>query len=99
PVRRRLFLTLGVAALVEGCTSAHVPARWHDPGSADLPGDSHPGDGVPTPSVDPSWQVPTPQKPTPGVCPTVPGIVQKPGGPQFYLPCSGTNIALTVDDG
>jgi peptidoglycan/xylan/chitin deacetylase (PgdA/CDA1 family) len=38
-------------------------------------------------------------RPTPGVCPTVPGIVQKPGGTQFYLPCEGTNIALTIDDG
>jgi peptidoglycan/xylan/chitin deacetylase (PgdA/CDA1 family) len=33
------------------------------------------------------------------VCPRVPGIVEKPGGPQFYLPCSGTDIALTIDDG
>jgi peptidoglycan/xylan/chitin deacetylase (PgdA/CDA1 family) len=34
-----------------------------------------------------------------GVCPTVPGLVDKPGGPQHYLPCNGTNIALTIDDG
>jgi peptidoglycan/xylan/chitin deacetylase (PgdA/CDA1 family) len=40
-----------------------------------------------------------PAKPTPGVCPAEPGIVQKHGGPQFYLPCRGTDIALTVDDG
>jgi len=33
------------------------------------------------------------------VCPTVPGVVQHPGGPQHYLPCSGTDIALTIDDG
>jgi peptidoglycan/xylan/chitin deacetylase (PgdA/CDA1 family) len=26
-------------------------------------------------------------------------VVQKPGGPQHYLPCQGTNIALTIDDG
>jgi len=25
--------------------------------------------------------------------------MQKPGGPQHYLPCHGTNIALTIDDG
>jgi peptidoglycan/xylan/chitin deacetylase (PgdA/CDA1 family) len=29
----------------------------------------------------------------------VPGVVQRPGGPQHYLPCQGTNIALTIDDG
>ena len=96
-VRRRLLLTLGAATLIEGCTPAH--ARWHIPSESELPGDSHPGEPVPTPSTNPSWQVPTPARPTPGVCPTQPGIVQKPGGPQFYLPCSGTNIALTIDDG
>jgi peptidoglycan/xylan/chitin deacetylase (PgdA/CDA1 family) len=26
-------------------------------------------------------------------------LVQSPGGPQHYLPCVGTNIALTIDDG
>jgi peptidoglycan/xylan/chitin deacetylase (PgdA/CDA1 family) len=29
----------------------------------------------------------------------VPGVVQRPGGPQHYLPCHGTDIALTIDDG
>jgi peptidoglycan/xylan/chitin deacetylase (PgdA/CDA1 family) len=43
--------------------------------------------------------VPPANQPTAGVCPTVPGIVQHRGGPQFYLPCSGTNIAMTIDDG
>jgi peptidoglycan/xylan/chitin deacetylase (PgdA/CDA1 family) len=38
-------------------------------------------------------------KPVAGMCPTVSGVVQKPGGPQHYLPCQGTDIALTVDDG
>jgi peptidoglycan/xylan/chitin deacetylase (PgdA/CDA1 family) len=33
------------------------------------------------------------------VCPTAAGIVQHRGGPEFYLPCTGTNIALTIDDG
>jgi peptidoglycan/xylan/chitin deacetylase (PgdA/CDA1 family) len=33
------------------------------------------------------------------VCPTVPGLVHQPDGPQHYLPCAGTNIALTIDDG
>jgi peptidoglycan-N-acetylglucosamine deacetylase len=45
------------------------------------------------------WQPPTPATPVAGVCPAVPGVVQKPGGPQHYLPCQGTNIALTIDDG
>ncbi|HKS99094.1 MAG TPA: polysaccharide deacetylase family protein [Rugosimonospora sp.] len=37
--------------------------------------------------------------PSPGVCVRVPGLVQRPGGPQYYLPCHGTDIALTIDDG
>ncbi len=43
--------------------------------------------------------MPAPATATPGVCPTVPGVVQHPGGPQHYLSCSGTDIALTIDDG
>jgi peptidoglycan/xylan/chitin deacetylase (PgdA/CDA1 family) len=29
----------------------------------------------------------------------VPGLDERPGGLQHYLPCQGTNIALTIDDG
>jgi peptidoglycan/xylan/chitin deacetylase (PgdA/CDA1 family) len=100
---RRVFLALGAVALLEGCAPDSVrhttPAASSPTG---LPGDSHPHQlrPEPSPTSDASaWQVPTPATPVSGVCPTVPGIVQKPGGPQFYLPCSGTNIALTIDDG
>ncbi len=100
PVRRRLLLALGALALLDGC--AHpATAAWHgSPTHSDLPGDSHPepSPSGPSPSPAPSWQVPTPATATPGVCPTVPGVVQHPGGPQHYLPCTGTNIALTIDD-
>jgi peptidoglycan/xylan/chitin deacetylase (PgdA/CDA1 family) len=37
--------------------------------------------------------------PSPGACPPVHGVTQHAGGPQYYLPCQGTQIALTVDDG
>jgi len=37
--------------------------------------------------------------PSPGVCPPGKGMAQHAGGPQFYLPCDGTQIALTIDDG
>jgi len=35
----------------------------------------------------------------PAACPTASGVQAKPGNPQQYLRCSGTNIALTIDDG
>src|SRR5438128_1381356 len=94
PVSRRVVLTLGVACLLAGCATDSGVATWR--GAGDLPGDSHtdePAASV-SPSLDPSWQVPAANQPTAGLCPTAAGIVQHPGGPQFYLPCSGTNIAL-----
>jgi peptidoglycan/xylan/chitin deacetylase (PgdA/CDA1 family) len=97
---------MGAVALLTGCADEKRP-EWRAAPAANLPGDSHPGsaspsaDGSPSPSGSPSkpptW--PTVAKPTPNVCPTVPGIVQTPGGPQHYLPCRGTDIALTIDDG
>jgi peptidoglycan/xylan/chitin deacetylase (PgdA/CDA1 family) len=100
---RRVFLALGAMALIEGCVSDGVPPAI---GKAPLPTGPPRGshtyepshDLMPTPDAS-AWQIPTPATPVPDVCPTVPGIVQRPGGPQFYLPCSGTNIALTIDDG
>jgi peptidoglycan/xylan/chitin deacetylase (PgdA/CDA1 family) len=100
PVRRRQLLVLGAVTLLAGC--AHPPATWWKalPGRSELPGDSHPGPPGPGPSPSRSpWQPARPATPTPGVCPGVPGIVQHPGGPQHYVPCRGTDIALTVDDG
>ena len=108
PVRRRQLLTLGAAALLAGCSgdgTREGDARWNAaPASSNVPGDSHSGPPTPTPAGTPSpsptpWQIPTPATPTPGVCPGTPGVVQHPGGPQHYLPCSGTDIALTIDDG
>jgi peptidoglycan/xylan/chitin deacetylase (PgdA/CDA1 family) len=89
-VSRRFVLALGAAALLTGCA----------------PEDSGRSDGGhvlarPSPSVSmsPAWQPPPANPPVAGVCPTVPGIVDKPGAPQHYLPCHGTDIALTIDDG
>jgi peptidoglycan-N-acetylglucosamine deacetylase len=97
-----MLLALGAVALLDGCTHP-AAAHWHAAhAGTDLPGDSHAEPATPTPSPSAPaapWHVPTPATPTPGVCPTVPGVVQHPGGPQHYLPCSGTSIALTIDDG
>jgi peptidoglycan/xylan/chitin deacetylase (PgdA/CDA1 family) len=46
----------------------------------------------------PGW-VPEVAAPVPGVCPISPDVLKKPGNPLQYLPCEGTNIALTIDDG
>jgi peptidoglycan/xylan/chitin deacetylase (PgdA/CDA1 family) len=45
-----------------------------------------------------AW-VPEVATPVPGVCLTSPDVLSKAGNPLQYLPCEGTNIALTVDDG
>src|SRR5690349_13149763 len=95
PFARRAFLTLGAAALLSGCAtpsptpSASPPRPRADPTPAPAP--------ARTPSTS-DWP-PTPRTPTPGVCPTLPDVLAKPGNPQQYLPCEGTNIALTIDDG
>jgi peptidoglycan-N-acetylglucosamine deacetylase len=100
PVTRRLLLTVGALTFLGGCAHPAAAARHATPTSSALPGDSHPDPATPSPTPTASpWQVPTPATPTPGDCPTVPGIVDRPGGPQHYLPCQGTNIALTIDDG
>jgi peptidoglycan/xylan/chitin deacetylase (PgdA/CDA1 family) len=88
-VRRRVLLAFGALALLGGCAE---PQKAKAAADAASPGPSP--ESAPTP-----WPVPTPHPAVPGVCPTAPGIVDKPGGQQHYLPCSGTNIALTIDDG
>lgn len=111
---RRLLLALGGAALVSGCTTDQVSTAGRDstagagqPGSdmSTVPGDSHPGEPA-DPASPPATPSPgslgppaTVAKPVPDVCPPVPGVKEKLGGPQHYLPCHGTNIALTIDDG
>lgn len=105
PVHRRLLLTLGAAAFLGAC-SASPPARPRaaTASPSGIPGDSHPqpsgATGTPTPGTAPSpWRPPAVPKATPDGCLRIPGIVQRPGGPQHYLPCNGTDIALTIDDG
>jgi len=46
------------------------------------------------PSPTPAFPIPEVARPTPGVCPSAGA-----GLPQHHLPCTGTDIALTVDDG
>ena len=46
------------------------------------------------PSPTPAFPIPEVARPTPGVCPSAGA-----GSPQHHLACSGTDIALTVDDG
>jgi peptidoglycan/xylan/chitin deacetylase (PgdA/CDA1 family) len=94
--RRSLLLALGGVGLLAACGDDH--ATWH---GGDLPGDSRPDESG-SPDVGDSASplvVPPANKPTPGVCPPPQGVTQKPGGPQYALPCHGTDIALTVDDG
>lgn len=89
-VSRRTLLTLGAATLLGGCssTSGRTTTIASPPTSA-----------TPSAEATPSWPVPTLRQPQPGACPTAPGITDFPGKQQHYLPCSGTSIALTIDDG
>jgi peptidoglycan/xylan/chitin deacetylase (PgdA/CDA1 family) len=105
PIRlsRRLLLTLGGAAFVAACNPGGEAATWRDPAASAAPVDAFPTP-TPTTTARPTtptkpWIPATPVKPIPGVCPHLPGVVDQPGGPQHYLPCHGTNIALTIDDG
>ena len=90
------------AAFVAACNPGREAATWRDP-AAPAPVNAYP---TPTPTsaqrpITPPtpWVPATPVKPVPGVCPHISGIVDQPGGPQHYLPCHGTDIALTLDDG
>ncbi|GAA3453970.1 polysaccharide deacetylase family protein [Dactylosporangium matsuzakiense] len=91
--RRSLLLALGGVGLLAACGDGR--AAWHD--GQGIPGDSRPGEGgSPDPSAS-ALDIPPANPPTPGVCPTPGGLGPK--GPQYTLPCHGTDIALTVDDG
>src|SRR3569833_26867 len=94
--RRSMLLALGGVALLAGC-GQDEPAHGLWQQSPGLPGDSHPG-------AEPSLSAPDTlakaNPPAGGVCPAIPGAgTAHPGGPQYYLPCQGTQIALPVDDG
>ncbi|GAA4263685.1 hypothetical protein GCM10022255_110470 [Dactylosporangium darangshiense] len=92
--RRSVLLALGGASLLAGCGDDN--AAWHAGG--ELPDDSHSGD-VASPDPAPSV-IPSVAPPTPGRCPPIAGAgTPRRGGPQYYLPCKGTQIALTIDDG
>jgi peptidoglycan-N-acetylglucosamine deacetylase len=109
---RRVLLSLGAMSLTAGCT--HVDGIWQPaaqpndgpmPSDSPMQGDSHPSPGPPTPASSPSpsptppWTPPAMSRPAPGHCPILDGITQHPDGPQHYVPCHGTDIGLTIDDG
>ena len=106
-VGRRLMLALGGAALLSGCASSagDTNSESSPPSPSDLstvPGDSHPDAPADTPSTTATgtpWQPAPVPRPVPGVCTPVTGLKETAGGAQHYLPCHGTNIALTIDDG
>jgi len=92
--RRAVLIALGGVSLLAACGSP-TTAVWH--ASGELPGDSHPGD---TGSAEPAPSDVPVAPPIPGQCPPIQGAgVPHHGGPQYYLPCHGTQIALTIDDG
>src|SRR5215475_4923693 len=101
---RRVLLTLGAVSLTAACshTAAHAGAPVARPSTTEIPGDSHQLPH-PTPSPTPRptrpWKPPTVAKPVAGHCPVIDGVVQRTGGPQHYVPCHGTDIGLTIDDG
>jgi peptidoglycan/xylan/chitin deacetylase (PgdA/CDA1 family) len=86
-----MVLALGGVAFLAGC-GADDRAHGAWPQQQDPPVDQHPPAEVPAgPGANP---------PAAGVCPAIPGAgTPHPGGPQYYLPCQGTEISLTIDDG
>ncbi|MEU7875213.1 polysaccharide deacetylase family protein [Dactylosporangium sp. NPDC049140] len=81
---------LGAASLLSGCAGGSG-SSWHAGAAGAVP--------APTPSVDPSWVIPAVKPPVPDTCPVTSAGAQHAGGPQLYLPCHGTDVALTIDDG
>ncbi len=98
PLARRTLFTLGAASLLAGCAATATPKPAAAP-SPTAGGTSPLPDASPSPSTPPSWRPPAPNKPLPGVCPSNADVLHKPGNPLQYLPCNGTDIALTIDDG
>ena len=102
---RRVLLTLGAASLTEACTRSALAVPvvpLPRPSEPEIPGDSHPqphGTPSPTPTPAKPWKPPTVAKPAAGHCPVINDVIPRPGGPQHYVPCHGTNIGLTIDDG
>ena len=104
PIARRVVLTTGTLAFLQACSHPTPPTPTAGPGRGSRRGDAPHGipPSPPPPSPPPipePWQPVTPTRPAPGVCPIIEGAVQNAGGPQHYVACQGTNIALTIDDG
>ena len=90
-VGRRALLTLGAAVLVTGCApTGSGTSRSAPPGG---------GSGsAPATSAGAASAGTTSAGTTGSVCPTAADVIPKPHTEQ-YLPCSGKDIALTIDDG
>jgi peptidoglycan/xylan/chitin deacetylase (PgdA/CDA1 family) len=97
PIARRTLLVLGAAVLVSGC----APGDDGKPSAAPTTGartsaSPSPSSPVVSPTSSPS---PTaPGRTTAAACPKASDVIPKPGTLQ-YLPCTGKDIALTIDDG
>ena len=104
---RRVLLTLGAVSLTEACSDPAARSIFpqpHPSAEPEIRGDSHPlphptASPTPTPKPTKPWKPPAVAKPVPGHCPVLNDVVQHPGGAQHYVPCHGTNIGLTIDDG
>jgi len=101
-VTRRVLLILGAASLTGASGTPSSPPSINvlrrQLAKGEIPGDSHP-QPRPIPTPHKPWKPPTVAKPVAGHCPVIDDVVQRPGGPQHYVPCHGTNIGLTIDDG
>jgi len=95
---RRALLTLGAAALVSGCgTATTAQPSWQERTRPKGAASARPAPSRAAGSAPP-WNGPLPAAAQPGVCPPAADVIVKPGTEQ-YLPCNGTDIALTIDDG
>jgi peptidoglycan-N-acetylglucosamine deacetylase len=102
---RRVLLSLGAVSLTAACThAANSAAPAGSLSGSEAPGDSHsrphtPATPTPTRTSTSAWKPPAVARPIAGRCPAINHVVQHLGGPQCYVPCHGTNIGLTIDDG
>jgi peptidoglycan-N-acetylglucosamine deacetylase len=99
-VPRRLVLAGTAGWLLTACRPPSGPSASTARSSS---GSGTAPTGIALPTGVPTAGLPSPARPTPGVCgpqrsprTSYPG---KAAQPQHYLPCSGTTIALTLDDG
>ncbi|HEY6794231.1 MAG TPA: polysaccharide deacetylase family protein [Kineosporiaceae bacterium] len=90
---RRLVLAAGAALLLPGCTPEAVRHATSTARSGDR------ADSPALPADLPTAGLPAPT--SPGDCPRSAGTPSptRSSTPQRYVPCTGTNVALTLDDG